>query len=345
LWFGKKDSCIGLVSKEEKLCKDWLKIEKGKKRMIKKIFELSLIVLLLISGISYAIAEEKRPKAGKRMHSPIIGRGAGVISKGHLRIRMNYFYMDKDRYVKGSSATLNPANKRVTIHKELLRFYYGLFSDFHVVVTIPYLSKKQEMEMSGKKVKKHTSGLGDIKLIGKIRILRQSPPQGHGLSMALAGGMKLPTGKDDAKREGVLIPPPLQPGSGSTDYILAIFGTKKFSRFFLHSNIMYQICTKGSQEYKFGNILTYNLALVYPVASYIDIVGELNGSYKAKDEQYGTKLVNTGGYELYFSPGIKCNLSSSVVFELSIPLCIWRELNGIQNASDYKIAVGILYEF
>lgn len=314
------------------------------KRATKKRVELSLTVLLLISSISYAIAEEKEPKVGKRMHSPIIGKGAEIIPKGHLRIRMNYFYMDKDRYVKGSSAALNPVNKRVTIHKELLRFYYGLFNDFHVVVTIPYLSKKQETEMSGKKVKKDTSGLGDIKLIGKIRILRQSP-EGHGLSMALAGGMKLPTGKDDAKREGVLIPPPLQPGSGSTDYILGIFGTKKFSRFFLHSNIMYQICTEGSQEYKFGNILTYNLALVYPVASYIDIVGELNGSYKGKDKQVGSKLVNTGGYELYFSPGIKFNLSSSVIFELSIPLCIWKDLNGTQNASDWKIVAGISYVF
>ena len=305
-----------------------------------KIKKSGIVILVAAINISLAMAEEVKPALMTKAHPPIICDGADIVPKKRTKVEFEYLYSKKNRFIKGTAPAPNPTKKEVTIHQGLLRVYYGVFDDFHVVASIPYFDRKLETSTSDKEA----AGIGDLELLAKYRFIKESKGLSP-LSLAMAGGVKFPTGKDDSEADGFLVPATLQPSSGSFDGIFILFATKKVSSLFIHANAKYQLCSKDSQDYEGGYKINYNAALVYPVADYFDIELEINGSYSERDRQYGIKLENTGGHELYVSPGIIVNMPSSLRFELAIMISVCRNLYGTQNAADAKAFLGASYVF
>ena len=304
---------------------------------------ITVLLMLMATGYSTNAEEMKKTKMDKKPHPPVIGMGAGI---DNVKIRFSHFYMNKSAFIDGNDSVINPTQKESTINKALIRIFYGLTDNLMLVSFIPYFDKKLELiDKRGKAIEKKSNGIGDIDIRAKYRFLKQSPG-GPWLSMAMAGGIKFPTGEDDEKQGNVLLPPPLQSGSGSTDYILALFATKKFSKnLFLHSNAVYQICTKGANDYEFGDKLIYNLSMVRPLNANFDLTAEINGTHFDMNKAKGIKINTTGGDEIYLAPGIKYNPISTLNLELALPISIWRDLNGPQNAADWKIVAGVYYYF
>jgi len=257
---------------------------------------IAILLMLMVTEFSINAEEIKKNKLEKKPHPPIVGMGAGI---DKLKIRFNYYYMNKSEFIDGNDSVTNPNRKEVTINKELVRIFYGLTDDLMIIGFLPYFDKKLEMiDKSGKKIEKKTNGIGDIDIRAKYRFLKQSPG-GPWLSMAVASGIKFPTGEDDEKQNDVLLPSPVQSGSGSTDYILGLFASRKFSKnFFLHSNIIYQICTEGANDYEFGDKLFYNLSMVKPLNAKFDLTVELNGTHFDKDNPQRTEINTTGGDQI-----------------------------------------------
>jgi len=305
---------------------------------MKKILGLGIMLLLIAMGFSAIAKAEMANKA----HPPIVGSGAGI---KNVEVRFDHFYCIKDKLIDGNDSVSDSTDKEITVHKDLLRLYYGLSKNFMLIGFIPSFNKNMEMKDStGAIIEKEATGLGDIELRGKYRFLKQSP-NGPWLSMAVGGGIKFATGVDDEEYNGAPLPASFQPGSGSTDYVLSLLATKKFPSFYLHSNILYQVCTEGSQDYEFGNKFKYNLSLVRPMTRSIDLTLELNGSYASKDEQNDSTIDNTGGNEIFVSPGIKFFTKSKLAIEAAVSINVWRDLNGPQSAADLKVVVGAYYDF
>ena len=62
---------------------------------------------------------------------------------------------------------------------------------------------------------------------------------------------------------------------------------------------------------------------------------ELNGEYGQQSKQNGSKLNNTGGTEIFLSPGIFWTRRNLAV-KAGVQIPIYRDLNGIQDKSDYR---------
>lgn len=305
---------------------------------MKKIIGLGIMLLMTAAGFS-AIAEAEMEK---KAHPPIVGSGAGI---KNIEVRFNHFYCVKDKLIDGDDSVSDPTDKEITVHKDLLRLYYGISENFMMIGFIPYFNKNMKMKDSaGSIIEKKTNGLGDIELRGKYRFFKQSQ-NGPWLSMAIGGGIKFATGVDDEEYNGTLLPPSFQPGSGSIDYVLSLLATKKFPSFYLHSNMLYQICTEGSQDYEFGDKINYNLSMVLPMRRSIDLILELNGSHAGKDKQNDSTIDNTGGNEIFVSPGIKFFPISKFAIEIAVKINVWRDLNGPQNATDWLVVAGAYYDF
>jgi hypothetical protein len=114
----------------------------------------------------------------------------------------------------GIAATARPTFS----HEGDFNFTWGFYKDFDLTILVPIVTDRFLMagvpEVGG-------TGLGDMLVLAKYRFYRRDSPRGT-TQASLTLGPKIPTGRTNfTSSNGVLLPPGLQPGSGSTDLFLA----------------------------------------------------------------------------------------------------------------------------
>ena len=155
----------------------------------------------------------------------------------------------------------------------------------------------------------------------------------------------MPTGSTtDKDINGERFETEFQPGSGSWNPIVGIAATKRFNSLSLDANVLYTFATKGAQDTNLGDVLSYNLAFSYrvlnePVAW--DLVIEANGEWKGKQEVDGDKDENSGENVIFLSPGIRVSWNEKWSAFISVGFPVSQDLNGIQNETNMRTAVGI----
>lgn len=201
-------------------------------------------------------------------------------------------------------------------------------------------------------------GLGDVAVLGRYTFLRK-----HSLdtttNIAGLAGVKFPNGKTDGRREdnsSRYLDSHMQPGTGSTDFLLGLSMSHSVRRLTISTNLLGAITTEGeagNEKHQFGNSLNYDLTARYRV--YPDVISPsgqqlffafgINGEVRGKEEEEGVELANSGGHTVYLSPGVQVVMSPHWVFELSYSHPVYHKLNGIQLGEDYKISGGVTYLF
>jgi hypothetical protein len=147
----------------------------------------------------------------------------------------------------------------------------------------------------------------------------------------------------------------MQPGTGSWDPLISLVYTKMLDPFLLQGDVTYQITTRNSDGYEFGDSFTANVSGKYSVTSFFNITSgftylHLNRSLD-RDGKYTDLMslmddpANTGGDSIWFSPGIQVLpiKNSMINFKFQFPL--WERVNGIQLVSSYRILLGLTYSF
>lgn len=218
-------------------------------------------------------------------------------------------------------------------------FSYAIKTDATLAVQIPYLEKRLRLKDSkGRRVTMESRGLGDMVTMGKYRFYRKDVPGGS-TQAAILAGLKFPTGSDDrmdivpsGKREK--LPPMLQPGSGSMDYLVGFALGKLSPSFDVEGGALYRINTEAN-DFRFGNQLQYELALQYKLYppfpskrnSQLNLMLEINGLHMGKDKSRKGKVGNTGGDMLFLSPGLQYILNRNSLLEFSFQFPVIQELN------------------
>jgi hypothetical protein len=210
---------------------------------------------------------------------------------------------------------------------------------FVLIAMIPYM----DMELKKDSGNLSNSGWGDLRLIGEYNIFQRDFP--HLTHRAiLIGGIKFPTAEDD--KSG--LPPPMQLGTGSTDYTLGVAASRIGHRLGLYTDLKYTFKTEGN-EYEFGDTLNYDFALGYRLipkvyetypAKQLNLFLELNGIYAQKDRSDGEKVSDSGGHPLFLSPGIQWVPLKTALFEASVQIPLFENLNGDQLETDYTYLIG-----
>lgn len=279
-------------------------------------------------------------------------------------IKISERYTVLDQVYQGTSETTNPGAKETHWTTELTGFY-GITPEFMVLAVVPYKKGKTSGEpdltvtpavldtsMAG-----DASGLGDIALIGRYTFLKKETPDATSV-MAGVAGIKFATGSTNAKTSDGMnfLDSHLQPGTGSTDYLLGVSYSHSLQRFSLSANLLGTITTEGkfgTTKHQFGNALNYDVTGKYrmapeafaPTKPQLFVALGINGEVREREKEDGVTIVDSGGNTIYLSPGLQLVLAPHWVIELSYQHAIYHNLYGTQLGETYKAIGGVTYLF
>jgi hypothetical protein len=147
----------------------------------------------------------------------------------------------------------------------------------------------------------------------------------------------------------------LQPGTGSWDPLISLIYAKMRNPFLFQADVTYQITTRNSKGYEFGDSLAADLTGKYGVSRYFNVTVGFTFLHvnKATDEDgHYTNLAslmddpaNTGEDSLWFSPGVQILPIRNSMIDLKGQLPVWEHVSGIQLVSRYRIFVGVSIAF
>jgi hypothetical protein len=227
---------------------------------------------------------------------------------------------------------------------------YGATPKLALMGVFPYMDKRLEIKSTG--TIRRVSGLGDIMTVGRYEIFARNSP-GQTSRGAVFAGLKWPSGRSAESDALGVLPSPVQLGSGSYDPIFGTVWTGQWLVFQVDADLSYRRNTKAN-DFKFGDVLEQNISLQYRLwprileaeglPSYLYGVLEANNVYQAKDEADGVKDGDSGGYQLFLTPGLQW-VAKRTVFELAAQFPAAQSLNGAALKTDYRLIGSVRFWF
>ena len=109
------------------------------------------------------------------------------------------------------------------------------------------------------------NGVGDITLLVNYALFNTGDSTRHLFkhSLQIGGGVKLPTGTHSLHRSEDSYKASLQPGSGSTDYLLNGIYTLRYGKMGLNNDFTYRFNSQNKDGYTFGDRLSTSSNLFY----------------------------------------------------------------------------------
>jgi len=335
------------------------------------------LALLLPMGSALACAS-----CGCSLNTDLAAQG--MASNPGWSFDLRYDYLNQDQ-LRAGTTTISPLNASVTQNTKLggnaevegytrnsyltASLDYNNGESWGATFMLPYIQRDHmtfgvDSWPSGTSgYTSHTTGFGDIKMIG--RYFGFSEQKNWGLQF----GIKLPTGNNGqtapATSGGVTaVDPGLQLGSGSTDLIVGAYkfghiaATENWGYF---GNVQFQAAVdpKGtpsnidalgvsggtSGSYRPGNSLNINAGVNYQGFDNWTPTVQLNFIDKKADSGVAADTWATGGILTYLAPGLMYSASDSTQYYANLQLPIYQNLNGIQLVPKFVGSVGVRLHF
>ncbi len=310
-----------------------------------KKFTLSVACICLASSMALG---QQMPKKMMPALGPIHSANGMTLPKDTFVTAVKSVFIKKDKAYDGDDKIFNPRKQSINMQRYNFIFRYGLGSGFDLRFLVPAFNKKLDMFNPRARTWGHfkNQGVGDMRAFLRYQLTSQK--KGDSFFSAIDLGLELPTGdtNDDFYFEnGIKLPNhnPLgmQTGDGSIDPILGLSATKLMGKHRLDGSMMYFFNQKGKNKFKKGDHFQYNLSYGFKLHPMFMPNVELNGKYFGKNELRGKKQNNTGGNEVFLTPGFSSNLGKVKVFAgYSFP--IYRDLNkgalGTKNMITLKLS-------
>lgn len=319
------------------------------------------IPVLALNLAAGAWADHASVGLGGGAGSPIYTESAITLPEGRwsagLRSEYNNFSRFSDPRLAGTER-----HSVDTLRATALGLSYGLTDDLTLGLRLPYIQRQNVREADhhvfdhGAGAHEHADrilnlgdpeGLGDATLFGEYRFFRSVDQQTH---LAALFGVKLPTGETHRKYDGERLETEFQPGSGSTDGLLGVAATHLSGALSYDASLLYSVVTTGAQHTDLGDVLSYNLATSYrlggerPANPYDltqphawDLILELNGEHREREQIRGQREENTGGNIVYLAPGVRYLNKTGWGLALSLGVPVVENLNGTQADPDYRV--------
>ncbi|NIA02726.1 MAG: hypothetical protein GWO88_00720 [Planctomycetia bacterium] len=204
-----------------------------------------------------------------------------------------------------------------------LEVKYGLTGDWLIGVDLPYVFKEEDDESS--------NGTGDFAVFTKYRFWRKDS---LGLQESAAVLLKVLT--DTASRDKT---PSLD--KGTTDAILGLTYGYEGRKWYRWASARYRFNGTNDQGVDRGDKLLLDLVggIRPNPTGYLepDTVWllELNTEFGQRAELGGRELSNTGGTEVFLSPGIFWTKRNFAI-KAGVQVPVYHDLNGTQAKSDYR---------
>lgn len=284
---------------------------------------------LLLSASWLAVSVS--PAAG----APISFNTALPVHKGGLLFRGQGVWMR----MHGDPSPMGREMDVVAVPSVLV---YGATAKLALMGVFPYMDKRLAIKSTG--ALRQSSGLGDIVTVGRYEIFSRSR-SGQTTRGAVFAGLKWPSGRNTESDALGLLPPPVQLGSGSYDPIFGTVWSSQWLAFQVDADLSYRRNTEAN-AFRFGDILEQNVSMQYRlwprtlegegIPSFLYGVLEASNIYRAKNEADGIKDNDSGGYQLFLTPGVQW-VMKRWVFEAAAQLPAVKNLNGNALRSSFTL--------
>jgi len=163
-----------------------------------------------------------------------------------------------------SAGSIPPTARPTFSYEGDFNFTWGFHRNFDLTILVPIVTNRfdstNEPTVGG-------TGLGDMMLLVKYRFYRRDSPRGT-TQASVTFGPKIPSGKTDlTDGSGSLLPASLQPGSGSTDFFLAVnwtyTGLFNLKRLVADEDFHSLIRSQGTQATRLGGDIESRFWLSY----------------------------------------------------------------------------------
>ncbi len=305
-------------------------------------------------------------------HAPISVMGEHLHGKGEVMFSYRFMRMNMDELKQGtddinfSDAILPNGNYMVTPTKmpmvmHMLGAMYAPSDRVTLVAMLNYLSSEMDhITAMGGTFTTESSGFGDIKLSALYKFFNKNRNQVHGQI-----GISIPTGSIDIEDvtpasapNEVILPYPMQIGSGTFDTELAVTYLNQWDNFSFGSQLRSVIrFGENDNDYRLGNKYSINNWFAYKANDWLSLSTRIEGGIvdgiNGRNPQLNPMMVitadtvNSGktyidagiGFNLYAFKGSLKNLRFGG--ELSVP--ILQDLDGIQLKNKETITLGLQY--
>ena len=200
-------------------------------------------------------------------------------------------------------------------------------------------------------VTRASSGIGDLRLFVR-RALYTSNAAGRSFRIAAFGGAELPTGRNRVRRDSVLLPPALQPGSGSIDPFGGFIATYQTLDFEFDGQVSYQN-NRRADGFSFGDVFRSDASVQYRLLPRTLGAGlphflyaTLDAGYRssARDRVGHLPLAGTAVKQFSLAPGLQF-VTRRWIVEGAVEVPVWQEAGPMALTEDVTVFAGMRAKF
>ncbi|MDP6097980.1 MAG: transporter [Gammaproteobacteria bacterium] len=169
----------------------------------------------------------------------------------------------------------------------------------------------------------------------------------HELSLGL--GVRIPTGKDDAKSNGITLSEDMHPSVGAVGKILWTSYSYAFNQaatLQLNTSANYTYNDENDRDYSFGDEFNFAFGISQSIGTKFGYSAALRYRSTRRDRRIGFQIPNTGGKWLDFVPAVQYAVTDSLTIGLNGRIPIARNLNdAVQFTTSYSYGLSATYGF
>lgn len=211
----------------------------------------------------------------------------------------------------------------------------------HESVTVP-----QGTTLSGT-----AAGIGDVALVGKLRVLA-TDGETFKPTVLLVAGLRAPTGPDTLASDSLgIFSPEVQPGSGAWGGLVGFSALEPLTSPLAARPVALYASATGSYGaanplgYALGPSIAYALGAQVLLWHRLTVHAGIVGAAVAADRLHGAAVDDTGSHQMWIAPTTTWTIVPDLSVYAGVQFPIWRSLNGTQLVDAYAILAGALTSF
>lgn len=196
-----------------------------------------------------------------------------------------------------------------------------------------------------------STGIGDLSLFVRREVYR-SNARGRSFRVAAFGGAELPTGRNRVSDRQGLLPPALQPGSGSFDPFGGLIATYQTLDFEMDGQISYQE-NRRANGFAFGNLFRADASAQYRLLPRKLGSGLPHFLYATLDAGYRNNAHNRAGRapipgtaleQFTLAPGLQY-VTRRWIVEAAVEVPVWQDAGPMAMKEDVTVFAGVRTKF
>jgi hypothetical protein len=194
----------------------------------------------------------------------------------------------------------------------------------------------------------HFRELGDARVQARYEFFAARDNPESQRSAGVTFGLKLPTGKHDVTNdEGELAERTLQPGTGTTDFLVGAYfhGAAPLADTSWFARVQGVLPMNERAGFKPGKQLLIDGGLRYGVARDVGLMLQLNYLAKGRDSGDEAEPEDSGQRMLYLSPGVSWNFTRNAQLYAFAQFPLYQSVNGVQLTAAWSALAGVSWRF